>query len=47
MIELNIGYAILILFIFVILTAWLTIDDDEFNEKFQRHRKGRFEDEEI
>ena len=47
MIEFNIGYAILILFIVVILTAWLTIDDDDFNEKFRRHRKGRFEDEEI
>jgi len=47
MIEFNIGYAILILFTVVIVTAWLTIDDDEFNEKFKRHRKGRFEDEEI
>ena len=47
MIEFNVGYAILILFCHVIVTAWLTIDDDDFNEKFQRHRKGRFEDEEI
>lgn len=47
MIEFNVGYAILILFIVVILTAWLTIDDDEFDKKFERHRKGRFEDEEI
>ena len=47
MIEFNIGYGILILFIVVILTAWLTIDDDEFDKKFERHRKGRFEDEEI
>lgn len=47
MIEFNTGYAILILFSVVIATAWLTIDDDEFNEKFKRHRKGRFEDEEI
>ena len=47
MIEFNVGYAILILFIVVILTAWLTIDDDEFDKKFERHREGRFEDEEI
>ena len=47
MIEFNVDYAILILFFVVIVTAWLTIDDDEFNEKFERHRKGRFEDEEI
>lgn len=47
MIEFNVGYAILILFFVVIVTAWLTIDDDEFDKKFERHRKGRFEDEEI
>ena len=47
MIEFNTGYAILILFSIVIVTAWLTIDDDEFDKKFERHRKGRFEDEEI
>ncbi len=47
MIEFNTGYAILILFSVVIVTAWLTIDDDEFDKKFERHRKGRFEDEEI
>ena len=47
MIEFNTGYAILILFSVVIITAWLTIDNDEFDKKFQRHRKGRFEDEEI
>lgn len=45
--EFNIGYAILILFSFVILTAWLTIDNEDFDRKFQRHRKSRFEDEEI
>jgi len=47
MIEFNIGYALLFLFTGVILTAWLTIDDDEFDKKFERHRKSRFEDEEI
>lgn len=47
MIEFNIGYALLILFSVVIITAWLTIDDDKFDKKFDRHRKGRFEDEEI
>lgn len=46
-VEFNIGYAILILFSVVILTAWLTIDDEDFDRKFQRHRKSRFEDEEI
>ena len=47
MIEFNIGYALLFLFTGVILTAWLTIDNDEFDKKFERHRKARFEDEEI
>ena len=47
MTEFNIGYAILILFSVVILTTWLTIDDKDFDSKFQRHRKSRFEDEEI
>ena len=47
MIEFNIGYAILILFFVVIVTAWLTIDDDDFNKRFEHNRKARFEDEEI
>ena len=47
MIEFNIGYALLILFAVVIVVAWLTIDDDDFNKKFDRYRKSRFEDEEI
>lgn len=47
MIEFNIGYAILILFAVVIVTAWLTIDDDDFNKRFEHNRKARFEDEEI
>ena len=47
MIEFNMGYVILILFIVVILTAWLTIDDDEFNKKFEEYRKGRIEDKGI
>lgn len=47
MIEFNIGYAILFLFAFVIVTAWLTIDDDDFNKRFEHNRKARFEDEEI
>ena len=47
MIEFNIGYALLFLFTGVILTAWLTIDDDEFNKRFEYNRKARFEDEEI
>ena len=47
MIEFNIGYALLILFAVVIVVAWLTIDDDDFNKKFDSYRKSRFEDEEI
>ena len=47
MIEFNIGYALLILFAVIIVVAWLTIDDDEFNKRFEHNRKARFEDEEI
>lgn len=47
MIEFNIGYALLILFAVIIVVAWLTIDDDEFDKKFEHNRKARFEDEEI
>lgn len=47
MIEFNIGYIMLFILGGILVTAWLTIDDDEFDKKFQRHRKGRFEDEEI
>jgi cell division protein FtsL len=45
--EFSLGYLLLFLFVGVILTAWLTIDDEDFNRKFERHRKSRFEDEEI
>ena len=47
MIEFDIGYALLILFAVVIVVAWLTIDDDDFNKRFEHNRKARFEDEEI
>ena len=47
MIDFNIGYALLILFTVIIVVAWLTIDDDDFNKRFEHNRKARFEDEEI
>jgi hypothetical protein len=47
MIEFNIGYIMLFILGGILVTAWLTIDGDESNKKFQRQRKGRFEDEEI
>ena len=47
MIEFNIGYAFLILFAVIIVVAWLTIDDDDFNKRFEHNRKARVEDEEI
>ena len=45
--EFSLGYLLLFLFVGVILTAWLTIDDEDFNERFEHNRKARFEDEEI
>lgn len=47
MTEFNIGYAFLILISTVIVTAWLTINDDGPNKKIKHNRKARFEDEEI
>jgi hypothetical protein len=43
----ELGYILFFLFAGVIITAWLTIDDENFDKKFERHRKSRFEDEEI
>jgi hypothetical protein len=43
----ELGYILFAVFAGVIVVAWLTIDDEDFNRKFERHRKSRFEDEEI
>jgi hypothetical protein len=43
----ELGYILFFLFAGVIITAWLTIDDEDFNERFEHNRKARFEDEEI
>ena len=34
----------LVLFSSVILTAWLTIDDEDFNRRFEEYRKSGEED---
>ena len=47
MTEFNLAYFLFFLFASVIIIAWLTIDDDDFNKKYDRYRKSRFEDEEI
>ena len=43
----ELGYILFFLFASVIIIAWLTIDDEDFNERFEHNRKARFEDEEI
>ena len=43
----ELGYILFFLFSGVIVVAWLTIDDEDFNERFNHNRKARFEDEEI
>ncbi len=47
MTEFNLAYFLFFLFASVIIIAWLTIDDEDFNERFEHNRKARFEDEEI
>ena len=47
MIEFNLFFFLFLLFSGVIIVAWLTIDDDDFNKRFEHNRKARFEDEEI
>jgi|TARA_S200002703_G_scaffold109701_1_gene95392 hypothetical protein len=46
-IEFNLFFFLFLLFSGVIIVAWLTIDDEDFNKKYDRYRKSRFEDEEI
>jgi hypothetical protein len=43
----ELGYILFAVFAGVIVVAWLTIDDEDFNERFEHNRKARFEDEEI
>ena len=44
--EFNLGIFLFALFSGVIIVAWITIDDEDFNERFEHNRKMRFEDEE-
>lgn len=44
--EFNLGIFLFALFSSVIIVAWITIDDEDFNERFEHNRKMRFEDEE-
>lgn len=43
----ELGYILFAVFAGVIVVAWLTIDDEDFNQRFEHNRKARFEDEEI
>ncbi len=43
----ELGYILFFIFSGVIITTWLTIDDEDFTKKSGRYRKSRFEDEEI
>ena len=43
----ELGYILFAVFAGVIVVAWLTIDDEDFNERFNHNRRSRFEDEEI
>jgi len=43
----ELGYILFAVFAGVIVVAWLTIDDEDFDERFNHNRKARFEDEEI
>lgn len=40
----SLGFALFLLFSSVILTAWLTIDDEDFNRRFEEYRKSGEED---
>lgn len=44
--EFDLGIFLFVLFAVVIIVAWATIDDEDFNERFEHNRKMRFEDEE-
>jgi hypothetical protein len=36
----TLGYLLLTLFASVILIAWLTIDDEDFDKRFEQYRKS-------
>ena len=42
--DVGLGFALFLLFSSVILTAWLTIDDEDFNRRFEEYRKSGEED---
>ena len=42
--DFSLGFALFLLFFGVILTAWLTIDDEDFNRRFEEYRKAGEED---
>jgi DNA-binding CsgD family transcriptional regulator len=44
--EFNLGIFLFALFAGVIIVAWITIDDEDLDERFEHNRKMRFEDEE-
>jgi hypothetical protein len=42
--DVSLGFTLFLLFCGVILTAWLTIDDEDFNRRFEEYRKSGEED---
>lgn len=42
--DVSLGFTLFLLFSTVILTAWFTIDDEDFNRRFEEYRKSGKED---
>ena len=42
--DINLGFTLFLLFCGVILAAWFTIDDEDFNRRFEEYRKSGEED---
>tara|TARA_X000001382_G_scaffold111357_1_gene88220 strand:- start:321 stop:464 length:144 start_codon:yes stop_codon:yes gene_type:complete len=42
--DVSLGFMVFMLFSSVIITAWLTIDDEDFNRRFEEYRKSGEED---
>lgn len=42
--NITLGHLLLILFASVVLVAWFTIDDEDFNKRFESYRKSGEED---
>ena len=42
--DISLGFTMFLLFSSVILTAWLTIDNEDFNRRFEEYRKSGEED---